>query len=350
MIEIKKESDWTFKTSQGRSGGIANAAFSNGDLFLTSPEEKTTIFHYSSIGISVSLGSPWNENWSTTDMYSDGTVYVLEGCPGPELRKQDFLGNCMVVELSAGVSGDIGKGGAFDGLLMGIDSVLEDFVKLQLEMQGGLVGAATTLSKDDLMSVFDPTPRGIADPRLRPKTNDHPMIELHKSAKALLLTKSVNRGQQLTVGGSLSYGVAWVDPTRSNPAPPPLPMPVKKTPTETLVTLPGDVLFDFDKDTLRKTKETEDAINHICEIIKANAPLRVEVHGHTDNIGNGYYNWGLSNRRAQKTGQVLIDRGCVTFQQLVTMGHAFWQPVATNRTSEGRAFNRRIEVKILKRP
>jgi outer membrane protein OmpA-like peptidoglycan-associated protein len=353
MIVPKGISKWTFKTSQGRSGGIAQAALAKGDLFMTSPEGKPLTLHYSSIGLGASFGAPFNENWSTTDMFSDGVVFILEGCPGPELAKQDFLGKCMIVEVAAGASGAFGKGWAVDGLLMGIDSVLSDFVKLQVETQGGVIGALATMSKDDLeddiSSVFDPTPRAIADPRLRPKRDHTPIIDLNKSAKAFLVVRSENRGQQFTVGGSLSYGRVWADPVGNKPAPP-LPVPVRRTPTETLVTLPGDVLFDFDQDTFRKTKETEEAMNHICEIVKANAPLLVEVHGHTDNIGNGNYNWDLSNRRAQKTGQSLIDRGCVSFQQLRTMGHGFWQPVATNRTSEGRAFNRRIEVKILKRP
>ena len=116
------------------------------------------------------------------------------------------------------------------------------------------------------------------------------------------------------------------------------------------MTMPGDVLFDFDKDVFKKDKDTIDAITHIRDIIKASNPRRVEVHGHTDNIGSGLYNWDLSNRRAEHTAQWLVKAGCVAVQQVLTIGHGAMKPVATNRTSEGRAFNRRIEVKIEKWP
>lgn len=214
MGMIKHESGWKFKTSRGQGGSIVNLALAKGDLFLTSPQGVLSIFHFSSIGAGWSFGADFNVNWSTTDMFSDGIVYVLEGCPGPELQRQDFLGYCMIVEVAGGASGNFGKGRAYDGLLLGIDSVLEDFVKLQLKFQGGIVGYVIT--DDDISQALN-TGSYIGYAGSHPKKAGIPLSDLPISAKALLITESDNRGEQLTVGGSLYYGRVSAVPVSKSP-------------------------------------------------------------------------------------------------------------------------------------
>ncbi len=70
-----------------------------------------------------------------------------------------------------------------------------------------------------------------------------------------------------------------------------------------------------------------------------------KVVGHTDNTNTAAYNQKLSDDRAQKVAQILIDSG-VNSSKITTVGRGETEPIATNATEEGRAANRRVEVKI----
>jgi len=69
-----------------------------------------------------------------------------------------------------------------------------------------------------------------------------------------------------------------------------------------------------------------------------------EIIGHTDNTGDAAYNQSLSERRASSVAGALVNRG--VSQRIITDGAGEGQPVATNATAEGRAQNRRVEIKI----
>ncbi len=74
--------------------------------------------------------------------------------------------------------------------------------------------------------------------------------------------------------------------------------------------------------------------------------LRLEIQGHTDNIGTIEYNQRLSERRAKAVYDALVERG-VDPKRLRWRGFGMSQPVAPNDTEEGRALNRRTQFVIL---
>ncbi|MCB1738330.1 MAG: OmpA family protein, partial [Gammaproteobacteria bacterium] len=112
------------------------------------------------------------------------------------------------------------------------------------------------------------------------------------------------------------------------------------------ITLKG-VNFLSNADTL--TEESMVILDHIAEVLIANGDLTVEVAGHTDSQGNDAYNLDLSQRRAASVRQYLIDKG-VPGTRLSSAGFGETQPVADNGTAEGRAQNRRVELRRTKAP
>lgn len=75
--------------------------------------------------------------------------------------------------------------------------------------------------------------------------------------------------------------------------------------------------------------------------------LRIEIQGHTDNIGSDEYNQRLSERRAETVRNYLVAQG-IDPNRLTTKGYGESVPIADNNTPEGRALNRRIEFKVIK--
>ena len=76
--------------------------------------------------------------------------------------------------------------------------------------------------------------------------------------------------------------------------------------------------------------------------------LKIELSGHTDNVGSASYNQKLSESRAKSVVDYLIGKGIAT-TRLVYKGYGFSQPVADNKTEEGRQQNRRTEFKVLEK-
>ncbi len=105
------------------------------------------------------------------------------------------------------------------------------------------------------------------------------------------------------------------------------------------------VLFDFDSTEIKP--EAYPMLDEAAKIMKENPDLKVEIDGHTDNVGPAAYNMKLSEKRAQAVRQYFIDHG-VPASQLTAKGFGLTQPVADNSTKEGRAQNRRVELKPVK--
>lgn len=100
--------------------------------------------------------------------------------------------------------------------------------------------------------------------------------------------------------------------------------------------------FDFDKATLRA--DSEAALNAILAFLNAYPDLAVELAGHTDNVGKPDYNAKLSGARVNTVRGWLIGKG-VKAERLTAKGYGDSQPVATNDSPEGRAKNRRVEMR-----
>ncbi len=127
------------------------------------------------------------------------------------------------------------------------------------------------------------------------------------------------------------------------PPAPPAPVAAPK-PTGEKITVAADALFDFDKAALRPEGKAK-----LDELVsKANA-IKLEVIlvvGHTDRIGSAKFNQGLSERRAAAVKSYLVSKG-IEANRVYTEGKGEKQPVADNRTAQGRAKNRRVEVEVV---
>jgi OmpA-OmpF porin, OOP family len=105
-----------------------------------------------------------------------------------------------------------------------------------------------------------------------------------------------------------------------------------------------NVEFDFGKSTLRPTSFP--TLDELVEYLLRKDDERVEIGGHTDNIGTAAKNMKLSQERAQSIVNYLVAKG-VGMERLVAKGYGATDPVDDNRSEEGRQRNRRTEVKIL---
>ncbi|MCK5656345.1 MAG: OmpA family protein, partial [Deltaproteobacteria bacterium] len=88
-------------------------------------------------------------------------------------------------------------------------------------------------------------------------------------------------------------------------------------------------------------------LDEVASILEKNPEMEVEVQGHTDNTGSATYNQWLSEKRAQKVKDYLVSKG-IDSSRLEAKGYGLTQPVASNATEEGRAQNRRVELKRLR--
>ena len=101
------------------------------------------------------------------------------------------------------------------------------------------------------------------------------------------------------------------------------------------------VLFDFNKSTLQPVSEP--VLQKVLALLTKDAGLKLEIQGHTDNVGNDAYNQTLSEARAGAVVAWLAQHG-VAAGRLTAKGYGRTMPIADNRTDEGRAKNRRVEI------
>ncbi|MEQ8242107.1 OmpA family protein, partial [Fulvivirga sp.] len=112
-----------------------------------------------------------------------------------------------------------------------------------------------------------------------------------------------------------------------------------------VVTL-NNVFFDFDKAVLKPESFAE--LNRVVELMKKETKLKIEVAGHTDNIGTKEYNQQLSLRRANAVKNYLVEKD-IDSSRVPTVGYGEERPISSNDDEEeGRALNRRVEFKIIK--
>lgn len=108
-----------------------------------------------------------------------------------------------------------------------------------------------------------------------------------------------------------------------------------------LVLYISDILFDFDKSTLKKG--AIDGLIKVAEKLGEFPNYKLKVEGHTDSIGSEQYNQKLSDARASTVSEFLIGHG-VGADRVTTYGFGESAPRATNDTEAGRQLNRRVEI------
>ena len=130
------------------------------------------------------------------------------------------------------------------------------------------------------------------------------------------------------------------------PAPVPAvkPPPTPPKPVLEKVSLKGDTLFDFDKTVVKP--EGKQVLDRLVDQARdLNLEVIVAV-GHTDWVGTDAYNQRLSERRADAVKAYLVSKG-IAANKVYTEGKGEKLPVADNKTADGRAKNRRVEVEVV---
>jgi len=105
------------------------------------------------------------------------------------------------------------------------------------------------------------------------------------------------------------------------------------------------VLFGFDRDNL--TKEAKAALDQLASNVATTKGYIITVEGGTDSVGGSEYNYGLSQRRANSVIQYLASQKNVPAHKIYLIGLGKDKPVDTNKTSAGRAKNRRVDVRLM---
>jgi OOP family OmpA-OmpF porin len=141
--------------------------------------------------------------------------------------------------------------------------------------------------------------------------------------------------------GALVAPAAVVAPTV---APKPAPAPAPQQPAAAKVTYAADAFFDFDKSVIKPAGKAklDDLVGKVKGI---NLEVIIAV-GHTDSVGTDAYNQKLSVRRAESVKAYLVSKG-IEKNRIYTEGKGEKQPVADNKTKEGRAKNRRVEIEVV---
>ena len=127
---------------------------------------------------------------------------------------------------------------------------------------------------------------------------------------------------------------------KAPPPPPPPPQPVYET-----FTVAAEALFDHDKSTLKPAGIS--SLHAMDEKIKAKGAtvFDIDVVGHTDSDGTAEYNQALSIRRATSVKNFMVSEG-IDAGIIDVSGKGESSPVASNKTREGRALNRRVEIHV----
>ena len=103
--------------------------------------------------------------------------------------------------------------------------------------------------------------------------------------------------------------------------------------------------FGFDKDNL--TKDRKEALDQLATDVPTQRATSSTVEGGTDSVGNADYNYGLSQRRANSVIQYLASKHNIPAHKIYLIGLGKDKPVESNKTRDGRAKNRRVDVRLM---
>jgi outer membrane protein OmpA-like peptidoglycan-associated protein/tetratricopeptide (TPR) repeat protein len=105
-----------------------------------------------------------------------------------------------------------------------------------------------------------------------------------------------------------------------------------------------NIFFDFSKFDLKEASQVE--LDKLVQLLKDNPTVKIQIEGHTDNIGSANDNLKLSENRAKAVVNYLVSKG-IAASRLSSKGFGASKPVADNNSEEGRAQNRRTELKVV---
>jgi outer membrane protein OmpA-like peptidoglycan-associated protein len=112
---------------------------------------------------------------------------------------------------------------------------------------------------------------------------------------------------------------------------------------EILLNLPSDITFDFNRADVKS--QFIGTLQQVAGTLAQYPSTTVDVIGHADSVGSDAYNQELSERRAMNVASVMISNG-VQRQRVAAYGYGETAPIADNSTPDGRARNRRVEIRL----
>jgi outer membrane protein OmpA-like peptidoglycan-associated protein len=115
--------------------------------------------------------------------------------------------------------------------------------------------------------------------------------------------------------------------------------PIKKNAVAVL----NNIFFESNKFEINSKSFTE--LNEVVKFLQINSSIKIEISGHTDNVGDENYNQQLSQKRAQSVAEYLLSKG-IESSRLTQVGYGSRQPIQPNDSEEHRQANRRIEFKV----
>ena len=349
MLQIKKQSKWSFETSQSATLGasiIVAIQARKGAFYLNAPEAGgMTQFHYADLGVGYGVGlklpfkMPKNASagFSNTQDLSYGRVYILDNFRGDDLKASDLTGVCMFAE--AAVSSYHGFTGT--AMLLGIP-VTHEAVMQQLGVEivelGMMAGGTPPFLMRRVLKIIP---------------------GLENSAKAVLFMGGFGAGLQAGVSILGGLGAVWIGDVESltidvNLPLEPVTVKVRSSNTQQILRMiiPSDVLFDFNKHTIGSKRQPGAAVRTLSEVASTlrsyPSTYRIIIIGHTDSIGNHQYNNKLSEKRAGNVRDWLIRNGAIKAGRFSSVrGEGESEPVAPNNNPRGRAKNRRVEITLV---
>lgn len=110
-----------------------------------------------------------------------------------------------------------------------------------------------------------------------------------------------------------------------------------------LLRMPSGITFAYDRADVQP--QFQPTLNEVASVLAQYPKTYIDVLGHTDSDGADAYNQGLSERRASAVAAYLSSHG-VQSARIATRGYGETQPIASNATEQGKALNRRVEIKI----
>ena len=114
---------------------------------------------------------------------------------------------------------------------------------------------------------------------------------------------------------------------------------------EVILNMPGNITFATGKSTLQAN--FGEVLDSVVLVLNEFNQTLIEVAGHTDSVGSTESNQKLSYYRATSVGNYLIDNGGISFDRVMTVGRGEGRPIADNKTTTGRAQNRRVELTLI---
>ncbi len=134
------------------------------------------------------------------------------------------------------------------------------------------------------------------------------------------------------------------EPPKPAPAPPPPPAP-KPVPPPKAAPVFENAYFNENKTNIDPLAAK--ALDRDGEMLKENPDIKVEIGGHTDAVGSQIARQKISEKRAESAKKYLMDKFNISGDRMMVKGYGSTKPIADNSTKEGRAQNRRVEIRIV---